>query len=158
MKTFSAGFYGKSFCKAVLLAVLIGIFSTKNTIAHPSVRADNPFTISSGSVPTSDQFMASSYHIQNSFGMVVHLVNPQQKMVHVRVVDSKGKVVFRKSLGNPAVYATIYNMEKLPNDNYTLIIQSVNYTYFKAFSLHTETKRMVKVSEKDSNASKQEII
>jgi hypothetical protein len=142
MKKSFLSFCRTSLRKTLFIPLFTGMLSIPQLMASPLTYADDqPGIIAPGAI------RVISYIMANSLVFKLHLENPAREKISIRILNNTSEVVYKQELGTPGVYICKYNLQELPNGNYTFVVMSAGYTYSKPFSLRSIEKREVKIQD-----------
>ncbi len=148
-------FYQSVFSNTLISSALIGMLFMQPVTAMPSVSGFDPLSSFEASP---QKLRAFSYIMQHSLVMRVHLENPAQEKVRIQILNNRKKVVYQKYLGKEETFIVKFDLQEMPNGDYTLEVQSPSHTYSRSFSLQTSITREVKLQDNVSDIVKQETI
>ncbi|QHT71087.1 hypothetical protein GXP67_32760 [Rhodocytophaga rosea] len=93
---------------------------------------------------TSDQFKVAVFPVQNSLTMKVLFENPAQEKVTVMIKNSDHEVVYKKEVGKVAIFNGKFDVSKMTDGTYTMVIESKHQSYSNAFSVETYQERIAR--------------
>ena len=93
---------------------------------------------------TSDQFKVAVFPVQNSLLMKVLFENPAQEKVTVLIKNSSNDIVYKKEIGKTAVFNGKFDVSKMTDGTYTMVIESKHQSYSNAFSVQTYQERIAR--------------
>lgn len=93
---------------------------------------------------TTNAFKVAVFPVANSLLMKVHFENPNKEKVTLLIKNSKDEVVYRKAVGNDPIFNGKFDLSKIANGTYIMVIQSSNQTYSNSFAIETHQERIAK--------------
>ncbi|QHT70027.1 hypothetical protein GXP67_26965 [Rhodocytophaga rosea] len=93
---------------------------------------------------TSDQFKVAVFPVENSLLMKVLFENPAKERVTVLIKNSNNEVVYKKAVGNAPIFIGKFDVSKMTDGNYTMVIESKNQSYSNPFSVQTYQERIAR--------------
>jgi hypothetical protein len=93
---------------------------------------------------TTDGFKVAVFPVANSLLMKVVFENPNKERVTVLIRNSKGEVVYKKLVGRNPVFHGKFDVSKIENGTYTMVIQSTTQSYSNPFSVATYQERIAR--------------
>jgi hypothetical protein len=141
MKTTIFQITTNSFYKTLITAGLTGLLSLHHVMGMPSTSGPDPVTASSTSP---EKLRVLSYTNHSALVLKVHLENPALENVNIQIFNSRNEVIYQQKIGKRISFIGKYNLEQLPDGNYTLLVKSFSHTYTKSFVMQTSVTRAVK--------------
>jgi hypothetical protein len=93
---------------------------------------------------TRDAFKVAVFPVANSLLMKVVLENPNKERVTVLIRNSKNEVVYRKVVGRSPIFHGKFDVSKIEDGTYTMVIQSARQSYANPFSVATFQERIAR--------------
>lgn len=93
---------------------------------------------------TSDQFKVAVFPVEKSLLMKVLFENPAQEQVTILIKDSKNDIVYRKAVGNGAIFNGKFDLSHMSDGTYTMVIESKRQSYSNPFSVETHQERIAR--------------
>jgi hypothetical protein len=93
---------------------------------------------------TTDQFKVAVFPVQNSLLMKVLFENPAQEKITVLIKNSQNEVVYKKAVGNAAIFNGKFDVSKMSDGTYTMVIESKHQSYSNPFSVETYQERIAR--------------
>jgi hypothetical protein len=93
---------------------------------------------------TSDQFKVAVFPVQNSLLMKVLFENPAKEKITVLIKNSSNEIVYKKEVGNAAIFNGKFDVSKMTDGTYTMVIESKHQSYSNPFSVQTYQERIAR--------------
>lgn len=91
-----------------------------------------------------DNFKVALFPVANSSLIKVLFENPNQEKVTVLIKDNQDKVVYRKEVGNGAIFRGKFDVSHIAEGNYTMVIESKSQSYSNPFLIGTQQDRIAR--------------
>jgi hypothetical protein len=93
---------------------------------------------------TSDGFKVAVFPVHNSLLMKVLFENPAQEKVTVLIKNSQNEIVYKKVVGSAAIFNGKFDVSKMSDGTYTMVIESKHQSYSNPFSVQTYQERIAR--------------
>jgi hypothetical protein len=93
---------------------------------------------------TTDGFKVAVFPVENSLTMKVLFENPAKETVNVLIKNSNEEIVYSKTVSGTAKFNGKFDVSRIGEGTYTIVIQSANQSYSNTFSIGTPQERIAK--------------
>ena len=93
---------------------------------------------------TTDGFKVAVFPVENSLLMKVLFENPAKEKVTILIKNSSNDIVYKKEIGKAAIFNGKFDVSKMSDGTYTMVIESKNQSYSNAFAVQTYQERIAR--------------
>jgi hypothetical protein len=93
---------------------------------------------------TTDQFKVAVFPVESSLVMKVLFENPAKETVTVLIKNSQDEIVYTKTVRGTAKFNGKFDISRIGEGNYSLVIESASQSYSNPFFIGTSQERIAR--------------